>query len=78
MNLVVHMNEIHPNTVYPYDKRIILSGFSGKFAYSLGLLETNNLTWTQLKRSHKVNCRSMAARDYPQPHFSQEIRKWGF
>ncbi|KAJ4458127.1 putative membrane protein [Paratrimastix pyriformis] len=75
-NVANHINRLSPHTISAYDFRLQIAGLSGQYAYDMGLLETDGLTYDQLRRTHKINCRALRALHATSVQFSKHIRKW--
>ncbi len=69
-NIVGHINAVFPGTV-PFDVRILFPGYSDRFAYELGLLDTD-LPFEEARAHFKINDRAAAFAD--DPDFSSRIR----
>lgn len=69
-NLVDHVNNLKPNRV-AFGWRVLLPGFSAKYAYDLGLLD-NRVPFEDLQTVAYVN--DLAERYHDSPQFSQLIR----
>ncbi len=69
-NIVAHINRIAPGTI-AWDPTSLLTGYSDRTAYSLGLLVDYGSFEETRRRAH-VN--SLAARFRDDPHFSERIR----
>jgi len=69
-NIVAHINHIHPGTV-PWNPTSVLTGYSDRVAYSLGLLVDFGSFEETRKHAH-IN--QLAARYREDPHFSARIR----
>jgi hypothetical protein len=69
-NLAGHVNEVSPKKIN-YGWRVLLPGFSAKYAYDLGLLD-NRVPFDELKKIALVNDLALKYRDAPD--FSQRIR----
>lgn len=65
-----HVNELIPGKV-PWERRVILPGYSGELAYELGLLDTD-LPYEEAQRRFHINER--AERFADDPEFSVKIR----
>jgi hypothetical protein len=70
-NVARHVNNVSPGRV-PYGLEVMLPGLSDKFAYDLGLLDTQ-LSFEETKRRARVN--DLAERHYDAPDFSRLIRQ---
>ncbi len=70
-NIRNHINRLIPDRV-PYDYRVLLSGYSDRLAYDLGLLDTQS-SFEQTKRKAKVNYQAYLYRN--SPDFSVRIRQ---
>ena len=70
-NVARHVNNVVPGRV-PYGIEVMLPGLSDKFAYDLGLLDTQ-LSFEKTKRLARVN--DLAERFYDSPDFSRLIRQ---
>ncbi len=70
-NLVAHVNRLHRNKV-PFGWKVLLPGFSDRYAYELGLLD-NRLPFDELKALAHVNGTVSRYLDHPQ--FSVAIRE---
>jgi hypothetical protein len=70
-NIVRHINRVAPNRV-PLGLETILTGYSDRLAYDLGLLESDG-TFEQTKRRARIN--ELAYRHRESPDFSQQIRR---
>jgi hypothetical protein len=69
-NLAGHVNEVSPKKIN-YGWRVLLPGFSAKYAYDLGLLD-NRIPFEELQEIALVNDLALKHRDAPD--FSQRIR----
>ncbi|HMP78131.1 MAG TPA: DUF4105 domain-containing protein [Pirellulaceae bacterium] len=69
-NLVSHVNRLHRNKV-PFGWKVLLPGFSDRYAYELGLLD-NRLPFDELKALAHVN--GSVDRFFDHPRFSVAIR----
>jgi hypothetical protein len=69
-NLAGHVNEVSPKKIN-YGWRVLLPGFSAKYAYDLGLLD-NRIPFEELQKIALVNDLALKHRDAPD--FSQRIR----
>lgn len=69
-NLAGHVNEVSPKKI-KYGWRVLLPGFSAKYAYDLGLLD-NRVPFEELQEIALVNDLALKYRDAPD--FSQRIR----
>lgn len=70
-NLAGHVNEVSPKKI-KYGWRVLLPGFSAKYAYDLGLLD-NDIPFEELTKIALVN--ELADRHYDDVRFSQLIRQ---
>ncbi len=70
-NIRNHINRLTPDRV-PYDYRVLLSGYSDRLAYDLGLLDTET-SFAQTKRRAKVNYQAYLYRN--SLDFSVRIRR---
>lgn len=69
-NIVRHVNAIAPGRI-PLDPRILLPGYSDKFAYDLGLIDTD-LSFEEARAKFRINERAHTYADAPD--FSVKIR----
>jgi hypothetical protein len=69
-NIVSHVNELKSNRV-PFNWKVLLPGYSAKYAYELGLLD-NRLPFDELTKLALVN--ELADEHFYDPNFSQLIR----
>lgn len=69
-NLADHVNNLSPDRV-AYGWRVLLPGFSARYAYDIGLLESR-IPFEDLKAIAYVN--DLAAEHYDDPNFSKLIR----
>lgn len=69
-NIVSHVNKLVPDRV-PFDYRILMPGYSDRFAYELGLIDTD-LSFEAAREKFKIN--SLAETYADAPDFSQKIR----
>jgi hypothetical protein len=69
-NIVSHINSITPKRV-PFDISILFPANSDKYAYDLGLIDTD-LSFEQAREKYLINARAMKYAD--DPDFSQKIR----
>lgn len=69
-NIVSHVNKLVPDRV-PFDYRILLPGYSNKYAYELGLIDTN-LPFEEARTKFNINERAQTYADSPE--FSKMIR----
>lgn len=69
-NLVDHVNRLNPDRV-AFGWRVLLPGFSDKYAYDLGLLD-NRIPFEDLKTVAYVS--DLAEKYYDAPDFSKKIR----
>jgi hypothetical protein len=70
--IVTHTYELTPEPINWLDPRIVLPGFSGRFAYSQGLVGESGQTWQQLQDQARIDQR---ARDIGiTPDFSVRLR----
>ncbi len=69
-NIARHVNEMKPDGV-PLNWRVVLPGFSPRYAYDLGLLD-KSLPFEELKRSALIN--DLAAIHFDDTDFSWQIR----
>lgn len=69
-NIARHVNELVPDSV-PLNWRVLLPGFSPKFAYDLKLLDTR-MPFDELRRLALIN--DLAEQNFDAPDFSQRIR----
>lgn len=58
---------------YPWDWAVLFSGHLPQYLYEQGLLETDGLSFEQLRLRAHINLRSLAAHD--DPEFSRKIRQ---
>lgn len=70
-NVVNHVNRVSPNRV-TYNLQVMFPGYSDRFAYELGLLDTK-LSFAETKRRAHVN--TLAKRYADEEKFSQKIRQ---
>jgi len=70
-NIVSHVNTVVPGRV-PLDPRILFPGYSDKFAYELGLIDTN-LSFEESRQKFRINERAEKYADHPD--FSEKIRQ---
>lgn len=71
-NLVQHVNTLSPGKIR-LDYRVLLPGHSDSLAYELGLIETQGLSFSDLKRTSKINAAVRSAN--PKRSFSRQIRE---
>ncbi|MEN9621701.1 MAG: hypothetical protein RLZZ67_135 [Candidatus Parcubacteria bacterium] len=69
-NIVSHVNKLVPDRI-PYDLRILLPGYSDRYAYELGLINTD-LPFEEARTRFNINARAEKYADSPQ--FSKMIR----
>ncbi|VVB81232.1 Uncharacterised protein [uncultured archaeon] len=69
--IVKHINSIAPDEI-PLSWKVILPGYSDKYAYQLGWIKTD-LPFKQAKEKFKINEKAMKYAD--SPDFSQKIRE---
>jgi hypothetical protein len=69
-NIVSHVNKLVPDRI-PYDLRILLPGYSDRYAYELGLINTD-LPFEEARTRFNINARAEKYADSPQ--FSKIIR----
>lgn len=70
-NIIDHINRIAPNTI-PFNWKIIIPGYSDKYAYDLGWIKTD-LPFEQAREKYTINEK---ARTYANdPEFSVKIRE---
>jgi hypothetical protein len=69
-NLAEHVNSLQAKKV-PLSWKVLLPGFSAKYAYDLGLLD-NRIPFEDLQLISNVN--ELAERNFDSPQFSQAIR----
>ena len=69
-NLVDHVNQLKNDRV-PFNVRVLLPGFSAKYAYEIGLLD-NQVPFEDLQQLALVN--DLVEQHYNDPNFSQLIR----
>lgn len=69
-NLVRHVNRVFPDRI-PSSWRTLLSGFSDRYAYDLGLLD-QRVSFEELRRMAYIN--DLADANFDAPDFSQKIR----
>jgi hypothetical protein len=69
-NLIEHVNNLNPDRIR-YGWRVLLPGFSARYAYDLGLLD-NRIPFEDLKLIAHIN--DLAETYYDAPDFSQRIR----
>ncbi len=70
-NLAQHVNRLSPNRI-PYDPRVLLSGYSDRLAFELGLLETD-VSFEETKRQARIT--NLAPRHASGREFSRDIRR---
>lgn len=70
-NIARHVNKLSPGRV-PFTLELLVNGNSDRYAYDLGLLDTN-LPFESAKREARVN--ELAERYYDSPDFSAKIRR---
>lgn len=70
-NVARHVNELSPGRI-PYGIEVMLPGLSDKFAYDLGLLDTQ-LPFEETKRLARIN--DLAEKYFDDPDFSTKIRQ---
>lgn len=71
-NIVSHVNTVLPGRI-PLDPRILLPGYSDKFAYELGLIDTD-LSFEAARAKFRINER--AEQFAESENFSVKIREW--
>jgi hypothetical protein len=69
-NLVSHVNKLVPHRIR-FDFRILLPGYSDRYAYELGLIDTD-LPFEAAREKFKINAR--AEKYAESPEFSKMIR----
>lgn len=69
-NIVSHVNKLAPDAV-PFDYRILLPGYSDRYAYELGLIDTD-LSFEDARTKFNINKQAEQYAD--SPDFSQKIR----
>ncbi|MCX6708907.1 MAG: DUF4105 domain-containing protein [Candidatus Woesearchaeota archaeon] len=69
--IVHHINSIAPNEI-PFNWKILLPGYSDKYAYDLGWIKTD-LPFEQTREKYKINEKALKYAD--SPDFSQKIRE---
>ena len=69
-NLVSHVNKLVPDRI-SFDYRILLPGYSDRYAYELGLIDTD-LPFEQARTKFNINARAEKYAD--SPDFSKMIR----
>lgn len=69
-NLVSHVNNLKQDRI-PFNWKVLLPGFSARYAYDLGLLD-NRIPFEDLELIANVN--DLAERHYESANFSQKIR----
>lgn len=70
-NIVGHVNKLVPGRV-PFDHRILLPGYSDRYAYELGLIDTD-LSFEEARAKFNINERAEEHAD--SPDFSKLIRE---
>ena len=70
-NIARHVNRISPSRI-PYGTNVLLPGYSDRYAYDLGLLDTD-VSFDETKRRAWVN--ALAERYHDDPEFSRRIRR---
>ena len=70
-NIARHVNQISPSRV-PYGTNVLLPGYSDRYAYDLGLLDTD-VSFDETKSRAWVN--ALAERYHDDPEFSRRIRR---
>ncbi|QDT10582.1 hypothetical protein K239x_25390 [Planctomycetes bacterium K23_9] len=70
--IVSHTYELTPAPINWLDPRIVLPGFSGRFAYSQGLVGKEDQSWADLQTESRIDARAREAGLVPD--FSMRIR----
>lgn len=71
-NIVDHINQVMPRPV-PFQKKVLLNGYSDKLAYELGWLD-DSVPYADLRRQHFISKIAQAADS--DPDFSARIREF--